>query len=286
MSKINHTYRGASCSPGNFSAQHLLINGRVVRDMIQLAGITPHETVLDIGAGTGTISIPLAEKAARVLAIENDPAFVRKLIDKTGGIPNIRVQECDFLQSKLPKQPFSVVANIPFSITTPILEKLLGKPDAPLRRAVLIVEKGAARRFTEAPSANPRLLSWRMLYEFRVVRTVERSAFSPPPAVDTAILTISRREQPLIPAHLLAKFAALAAYALRSPHQPLFTALAGVFTPPQIAKLAKALRVDRQSRVCTLRDGQWADVFAAMLRHAPPVRHPKLRRQGCRPCRK
>ncbi|MDF2652121.1 MAG: rRNA ((6)-)-methyltransferase [Paenibacillus sp.] len=245
--------------------------------MIDLAKITPRDTVLDIGAGTGAITLPLAAKAANVLAVENDPAYVRKLSSKLKDPTNVRIKQIDFMQLQLPKEPFCVVANIPYSITTPIFAKLLGRPKTVmLQRAVLLIEKGAARRFTAAPTTDPRILGWKMWYDIRLVRTVSPDHFSPPPRVDSAVVAVSRKVQPTVPPHHYERFFALAAYGLRDPGLPFDRAMAGVYTPPQLARLVKTLKIDRHQPVCRLNEHQWGELFLAMLQHVQPQRWPKL----------
>jgi 23S rRNA (adenine-N6)-dimethyltransferase len=281
VSKKHRRYPGARRGAASaFSAQHLLIHRKLIQEMIAWAEIGPADTVLDIGAGTGAITLPLAEKAGRVLAVENDPLLVSKLRGKLQEAANVTIKPLDILQMPLPKGPFKVVANIPYSITTPILGKLLDPPGTPLQRAVLLVEKGAARRFTSAPAADPRILAWRIRFELRLVRTVPPACFSPPPGVDSAALLISRRKRPLIPDGQFARFAAFAAHGLRNPALPLFAAFADVFTPPQIAKIARALGIARERPVGKLDEGQWGELFAAMLRHVEPYRWPRLRQRG------
>ncbi|MFG1735020.1 23S ribosomal RNA methyltransferase Erm [Paenibacillus sp. 843] len=275
MFKYNKNDREKWKKVSNFSAQHLLISKRLIHDMIDLAQIRSTDTVLDIGAGTGALTFPLAEKAAHVLAIETDPGFVDKLFSKMKDGSNIRVKQSDFLEVPLPRSPFAVVANIPYSITTPIMAKLLEHPGVPLERAVLLVEKGAAKRFTAAPVQDSRILSWRMHYEIRLVRTVSPQHFAPPPQVDSAILAINRRKKPLIATQHQSKFTALAAYGLRDPRLPLFAALLGVFTPPQITKLVRVLGVDRELPIGRLNEEQWGTVFHTMLQHVPSNRWPK-----------
>lgn len=180
MSKNNKNYCSKWKKESNFSAQHLLISKRLIHDMITLARIRPTDTVLDIGAGTGALTYPLAEKAAHVLAIETDPALIDRLFSKMQDRSNIRIKQSDFLKVSLPGSPFTVVANIPYSITTPIMGRLLDQPAVPLQRAVLLVEKGAAQRFTAIPVTDPRNLSWRMQYDIRLVRTVSPHHFAPP----------------------------------------------------------------------------------------------------------
>lgn len=276
MPKNRRTSRGKSRISSNFSAQHLLINKQLSKDMIDMAKITPNDTVIDIGAGKGAITFPLAKRAARVIAVENDPVFAEKLLDKMQGVANIRMNRQDFLQFNLPKSPFSVVANIPFSITTPILGKLLDDPAVPLQRAVLIMEKGAAKRFTSVRITNPRILKWRMWFDLRLVRTVSPDHFSPPPKVESAIVTIFRKQSPLVPLQAHARFMALATYILQQPQAPVFAALQGVFTPSQIKHVVKALRLERNQAVSSLNEQQWGQLFHSMLRYVDPSRWPKV----------
>ncbi|MCM3042141.1 rRNA adenine N(6)-methyltransferase family protein [Paenibacillus motobuensis] len=275
MSKNNNNHRKKWKKESNFSAQHLLISKRLIHDMIALARIRPTDTVLDIGAGTGALTYPLAEKAAHVLAIETDSAFIDRLFSKMQDRSNIRIKQSDFLEVSLPRSPFTVVANIPYAITTPILGKLLDHPGVPLQRAVLLVEKGAAKRFTAAPIIDPRILSWRMQYEIRLVRTVSPHHFAPAPQMDSAILLIQRREEPFVLTQHQPKFTSLAAYGLRDPRLPLFAALSGVFTPPQIARLVRMLKVNREYPIGRLNEEQWGTVFHTMLQHVPPHRWPQ-----------
>ncbi|KOR88055.1 ribosomal RNA small subunit methyltransferase A [Paenibacillus solani] len=277
MSKYNKKKRGKGAKASNFSAQHQLISKRLIYDMINLAQVQSSDTILDIGAGTGALTVPLAETGAHVIAIEADPAFVDKLLSHMKNRDNIRVKYADILEAVLPKSPFVVVANIPYSITTPILGRLLDYPSVPLKRAILLVEKGAAKRFTAVPIQDPRILSWRMHYEIRLVRTVSPQHFAPPPKVDSAILSISRRSKPLVDMQHQLKFRALGAYGLLDPRLPLSAALIGIFTPPQITRLVRVLGIDRELPMCRLNEEQWAVVLYTMLQHVPPSRWPQLR---------
>lgn len=277
MKRQNKRHRKVrKCVEGpNFSGQHLLHNKRIIAEMIEIAEVRETDTIFEIGAGKGVLTLPLAEKAEKVLAVENDPGFIEVLRDKSRKHANITIIPRDIRETALPREAYSVVANIPYSITTAILGKLLDTPSALLQKALLMVEKGAAKRFTSTPVVNARILTWRMWFELKLVREVPRHFFSPPPRVDSALLRIRRRKQPLVPHNQHLRFRAMADYGLKHPRLPISEALLGIFTPPQIKHLVKNIGADRNSPICSLNEEQWATVFMTMLRHVEPFRWPK-----------
>jgi 23S rRNA (adenine-N6)-dimethyltransferase len=261
----------------NFLGQHFLHNKGIIYQLIEKADLTSTDTVLDIGAGNGALTLPLAEKAGKVIAVEVDPQYVRKLKEKTVNKRHVTIIEKDFLQMKLPKNPFCVVSSIPYAITTPILGKMLDQPQTPLERAVFVIEKGAAKRFTKQELTDPRILKWRMWFTLKMGRTISATQFSPPPGVDSAVLTVCRKKQPEIAVHHHARFTGLADYGLRNPHLDLREAFRGVFTPPQIKHLLHNLGVDRHTPIGLLNERHWGIVFQALLQYVPPFRWPKTK---------
>jgi len=259
----------------NFSAQHLLHHPETIRQFIRSARLGSSDTVLDIGAGKGSLTFPLADQAGKVIAVETDSEFVRVLRAKAEGDPRIRIIQGDIRLLRLPKEAFHVVANIPFSITTPILEKLLGPEGRAFQRGVLIVEKGAARRLTQAETLEPRLLLWRMHFVLEMQMVIPRTHFAPPPRVDAAVLRIERRGHSLIPVQHGVRFVGFAKYLLRAPRIAAVHALRGIFTPAQIKASVKLANVNREQSVCTLSLEQWASLFCSMLQHVAPYRWPK-----------
>jgi len=263
----------------NFSGQHLLHNKAVIGRMIKAANLKPSETVLEIGAGRGAITFRLAERVSRVIAVENDPRFIPSLREKAADYPHVDIVQEDIRRMRLPTRPYCVVANIPYAITTAILDKLLGPQGQSFQRGVLLIEKGAAIRFTSDRTSDSRLLTWRMQYRLKVVGAVDRSSFSPPPRVDSAILSITRRSVPLLPLAQLARFSALADYALRSPRQSVYDALYGIFTAPQLKHVCRQARIERSQPVAALSEEQWGIVFKSMTEHVNPIYWPKQRKR-------
>lgn len=273
QNKKHRTIRKCKAGP-NFSGQHLLHNPKTIKQLIETARLQPTDTVLEIGAGKGSLTIPIAEKAGRVLAVEIDAEFVEVLRAKAKDYPHIKIIHGDIREIRLPSIPFCVVANLPFSITTAIFENLLGAEGAAFQRGALILEEGAARRFTQHPTFDPRLLMWRMNFLFEMRRVVPRSHFAPPPRVDAAIVGIARRDRPLVPAKEGKRFAAFATYVLSGSQLRTADALRGIFTPAQLKMTLKNAKVDREQAAASLSLEQWASLFHSMLQHAAPHRWP------------
>ncbi|MCM3762910.1 23S ribosomal RNA methyltransferase Erm [Alkalihalobacillus oceani] len=263
----------------NFPGQHFMHNRKLIEEIIAHATIASHETVLDLGAGKGALTTVLTSRAQRVLAVEFDQKLVDYLRRKMTPHPNVKVIHHDILTMPMPKQPFVVVSNIPYSITTPIMKRLLDHPAGPFQRGVIVMEKGAAKRFTSHFIKDAYVIAWRMFFDIRYVKDISRKNFSPPPKVDSALITIKRKKTPLIPPAKYLAFRGLADYALHKPGLPVNLALQGIFTPPQLKHLRRRLALKTETPISTLSEQQWALLFEAMLQHVPAFRWPKWKKR-------
>jgi 23S rRNA (adenine-N6)-dimethyltransferase len=180
---------------------------------VRQSPVTPSDLVLDLGAGTGALTVPLARTGARVIAVERDERAARRLAGRVAGYPNVTIIAGDALTVPLPRRPYLVVANIPFGITTALLRRLL---DSPLTAADLVVERGAGRLLTAARPGRAELLRWQATFRLTRGATLPAAAFRPPPSVDALVLRVRRRPQPP-PAGL----AALLRHAYRSAAAPI-----------------------------------------------------------------
>ena len=156
---------------------------------------------------------------------------------------NVKVIHQDILQMHLPKKPFIVVSNIPYSITTPIMKMLLNNPSSTFQKGVIVMEKGAAKRFTSNFIKDPYVIAWRMWFDIQFVKGISKKHFSPPPKVDSAFVAINRKMEPIVPVKNYRIFWGLADYVLHKPYMPADLALRGIFTAPQIKHLKRNLRI-------------------------------------------
>ncbi|WP_212949472.1 23S ribosomal RNA methyltransferase Erm [Siminovitchia terrae] len=271
-----HNKKFTTGNPPNFSGQHLMHNKALVNAIVNLAHISETDLVLDLGAGKGAITNVLSNRARKVLAVEYDQKFIKKL--KQLEMKNTVIIEQDILKISLPREHFIVVSNIPYAITTPIMKMLLNNPSSGFQRGVIVMEKGAAKRFTSNFVKNPYIIAWKMWFDIRYVKGISRKNFSPPPRVDSAMITINRKAKPIVPISDCLIFWGLADYVLKNPQLSIDLALRGVFTPSQIKHLKRSLRINNEVSVATLSEQQWGLIFETMVKHVPKFRWPKIKK--------
>jgi 23S rRNA (adenine-N6)-dimethyltransferase len=187
--------RARGARPPSPRSQHFL--DRVVAEqLVRDAAVGADDLVVDLGAGTGRITRELARVARRVVAVELDPRLARSL---RGHWVNVEVVEADAASFALPREPFRVVANLPFHRTSDLLHLLLDDPTTPLTRADLVVEWGVAFKRAVPWPSNVTGVVWGAFFEATLSRRLPRIAFHPPPATDAGVLIYRRRAEPLVP---------------------------------------------------------------------------------------
>lgn len=167
--------------------------------LVAAANFNAGELVIDIGAGLGAITFALARRGLHVIAVEPDPDWSRRLRQRAGGNLDIRIVERDFLSVALPNEPFRVAGSLPFGRTTDILRRLLDDSETGLQRADIVVQWEVARKRAAMPPSTLLSTVWAPWWEMRLVRRIPAWEFRPVPRVDAGLLTIIRREPPLLP---------------------------------------------------------------------------------------
>jgi len=206
--------------------------------------------VLDLGAGSGVLTTALARRAGRVVAVEIDLGLAAQLERR---LPDIEVVVADALRLPLPREPFKVVANLPFDGATAILRRLLD-PRAALVTADVVVEWGLACKRAAVWPSTQLSAYWGAWFELSVSRRLPRCVFAPPPSVDAGVLQIIRRSEPLIPAVERHVYEAFLARGYRE-------GLRGILLPRELKRLAIELGFDRQARPRDLDVRQWAELY-------------------------
>ena len=186
--------------PNKSLGQHWLTDRAVLADIAKAADITKNDTILEIGPGLGTLTSTLLKQAKDVIAVEFDEDLARKLPGQFPGTA-LTVTNQDILQFDLSTLPrgYKVVANVPYYITSKIVEKLMTADNKP-SVAVLLVQKEVAERIAAKPGDMSLLgLSAQMFAETSLGVAVPRRYFTPPPKVDSQVVILKTRLEPLIP---------------------------------------------------------------------------------------
>ena len=192
--------------------QHFLDSARIASRLVADAGVESHDRVVEFGAGTGLLTAALAERAASVLAVELDPALAPRLARRFACTPNVIVLHADVSDVPLPCTPYRVVANPPFGRTAAILHRLLDHPEGGLVRADLVVQWQVARHRARVEAGPPLDLlgaTWAPWWRFTRGRRLPAASFNPRPAVDAAVLEVTRRDPPLIAVEDFERYATL-----------------------------------------------------------------------------
>jgi 16S rRNA (adenine1518-N6/adenine1519-N6)-dimethyltransferase len=191
--------------------QHFLRDLRFVNLIARAAELHPGLEVLEIGPGKGVLTTELIAKEVQLTAVELDERLAAALVERYKSWDNVRIVRQDILKADLPAlfpkaspdQPIRVLGNLPYSITSPIFEKLLAWPGWDV--GVFLIQKEVAERIRSKPGSKVYgvlSLAVQLFAETEVLATVKPGAFIPPPRVHSAILRLRRRAVPLAPEHI------------------------------------------------------------------------------------
>ncbi len=185
--------------PKKSLGQHWLKDRDVLSAIAEAADIDPTDTVLEIGPGLGTLTSELLRRAEKVVAVELDDELVAKLPGQFPGtsLEVIHQDILDFDLSVLPKN-YVVVANVPYYITSKIIQLLLSSTNKP-RQIVLLIQKEVAERLAAEPGNMSILaISAQIFSEVSLDQEVPARFFTPPPKVDSQVVVLKTRQESLI----------------------------------------------------------------------------------------
>ena len=177
--------------------QHWLRDRDVLAHIATSAELTPEDTVLEIGPGLGTLTSELLRRAGKVVAVEYDGELARKLPAQFPG-KNLEVIHSDILKFDLSTLPpdYKVVANVPYYITSKIIQMLMTAANKP-SIAVLLVQKEVAERLAAKPGDMSILaVSAQVFADVTLGNVVKAELFTPPPKVDSQVVILRTHQTP------------------------------------------------------------------------------------------
>ncbi len=197
-------------APRRDLGQNFVVDPNTVRRIAQLARVGPGDHVVEVGAGLGALTLALADHGAEVLAIEVDAGLAGALGDVVDGRPNVRVVAADAMKvdwaELLAAAPcWSLVANLPYNVATPLVADLLDTVPT-ITRMLVMVQREVGERLAASPGSSAYgAISVKVAYwaAAQVVGAVPASVFLPRPNVESVLVEIIRRRPPDVAAEQL-----------------------------------------------------------------------------------
>jgi 16S rRNA (adenine1518-N6/adenine1519-N6)-dimethyltransferase len=253
--------------------QNFLIDPVYIDRIVEAAAVSPTDSVLEIGAGLGSLTRSLAASANKVVAVELDPSLIAPLTEVLRSHSNVRIVQGDILDidpgQLMDASDYLVVANIPYYITSAVIRHLLGANVRPARMA-LTLQHEVAERICAAPGNMSLLsLSVQIYGKPAIAMRIPPGAFYPIPKVDSAVVRIALYPKPIIPAPLLEDFFRLTKAGFGQKRKTLRNSLsAGLhLSREQTEKFLSSAGIEPRRRAQTLSLAEWrrlVDTFGTM----------------------
>ena len=247
-------------------SQNFLRDNRLIGSLVARSGITKDDTVLDIGAGKGLITRELAKRCRTVLAVEKDTVLVAHLQAALRGFTNVEIIAADILDLKLPVHPYKVFASIPYGSTATIIKKLTNSPTPPIA-AHIVVQAEAASKFIGDPRMTLSALFLKPWFRIVVAHHFDRRDFCPMPSIDSVLLRIDKRQNPLLTPAARMPYRDFVVYCFGNACQSLYPLLEQLIGAPAMHALSSTFRLSRSVTPSEIEFGLWLCLFRAFTEH-------------------
>lgn len=260
----------AAFAPKKSLGQNFLRDPHLLEKIVELADVPAGATVLEIGAGTGTLTRALAQRAGRVLAVEVDERLIPQLQQAFADQPHVEIIHGDILtldlSERLRDTPYIIVANLPYYITSAILRHVFEHLPRP-QRVVITVQREVAERLIAGPGEMSLLaVSVQYYGQPRLLLRLKPAAFWPPPEVESAVVRIDVYDRPPVDVPDEALFFRVVRAGFGQKRKQLRNALsAGLGLDKDTAgALLQRAGIDPQRRAETLSLEEWAALTRAV----------------------
>lgn len=261
--------------------QHFLRNRNVLEKIITCISPQSDDVIIEIGAGKGALTIPLTERAGKVIAIERDRTLAAFLKKKK--IPNLSIIEGDVLKvdfkslieednsfSNTPK----IAGNLPYSISSPILFKIYAHK-ALFSLCVFLLQKEVAERICASPGSKkfaPISILIQNDFEANIRARIKPLSFSPPPKVMSALITLNKREKPLYTLRDEEKFRRFLKISFQSRRKTLFNnLLMGGYFRDHLEEVFQSVGMEKMIRPEQLSIDGFQSLFESLKASPPPI---------------
>ena len=268
--ELRRLLRREGLRPRRGLSQNFLTDGDALDAIVTAADLAPGDRVVEIGPGLGVLTRRLLALECEVIAIEIDAhlvGYLRRELDDAEGLTLVEADALDVDPERLfPGQPYRLVANIPYHITSPLLHRFLGSSHPP-DRSVLLVQAEVAERVAAPPGQTSYLSVFvQDLARAAVVARVPAAAFEPEPDVDSAILRLDLRPVSAVPPSDRETFYRVAQAAFRQRRKQIHNSLVRELPVDRatVDRVLSACAIGPERRPQTLALPEWACLARAL----------------------
>ncbi len=276
--RIRAALNALGLRPSREMGQNFLMDEAVLAAIVEAAGLRASDTVIEVGPGLGVLTYELVQRAGQVIAIEFDARLAERLRDELRA-PNLRIIQNDALRVEPGTvldgpEPYKVVANLPYQITSAILRHFLEAARPPELMVVMVQWEVAERIVARPPNMSVLTHSVQIYAESEIVARVPAAAFVPAPEVDSAILRLTRRPHLLVDVDDVDAFFRVIKGGFLHARKKLANSLPGgllamgLRLDKDVARAAlEDAGVDPNRRAETLTLAEWGDIYRWLREH-------------------
>mgnify|MGYP001002054233 CR=1 FL=1 len=254
----------------NFS-QNFIKSPQLVSQLLQYSHLNPGDTVVEIGPGQGIITQKLLDIGCQVIAVEKDRRLISELQTQFSDYKNFKLTNSDFLFWSLPKSPYKIFSNIPFSITALIINKILKSNNKPTEM-YLILQQEAAEKFCLFDDINNQdAILVAPFYQVEILGDIDRTAFTPKPQVNIVFTKFSLLKNPLLELQNYQKFRDFIIFGFNQWKPNIFEIYKKIFSYDQFKKINHQLKVS-SLKPTQLNFNQWLGLFSIYQEFVPNIK--------------
>lgn len=240
-------------------SQNFLNNRRLVHSLVRNSSIGEHDLVLEIGPGSGIITETLLTKAHHVLAVEIDRHWTSHLKLRFTNSPNLTLYQKDFLDFSLPRLPYKVFSNLPFSIEGQIIRKLLNSTNPP-SDSYLVIDRKLGYRLIKPSRPNLFSITYQPWFDFSIQYYFQRTDFTPRPHADAIMIRIKQKEEAMLPIDTISRYKAFILHGFGQ-GQSVLQNLGRYYPKNIVLKHLHRLGIPKSAKPSHITLNQWLKLF-------------------------
>jgi len=250
-------------------SQNFIKDPHLAAYIIDRSSINAQDLVYEIGPGKGVLTAQLARRCNKVIAVEKDAWLASALLQKFASQTNLTVRTGDFLKVPLPDHPYKVFSNIPFNLTSAIVERLVRVSNPP-EDAYLVLQKEAAEMYLGTSCACLRSVLLHPWFDLSLVHRFHRSDFIPQPGVDAVLLRFRKRKPPLVSQPDRQMYRNFMVYCFTCWQPTLEKILKPIFSYRQLKHIRRVLGIDLNVSPSQVGSQDWLSLFESFRCTASP----------------